>query len=112
MFNQDFVVFHGTNQFIHMHNEFVTCAFFSTTTSLTVAQRYAGAKGIVYVCKIPSGFPFINFSDTLEQILLPIGTRLIVSSQWIYKDTTFVYCTVEQFNAKQFKVINEVVSKP
>jgi hypothetical protein len=73
--NESYIVYHGTLQEIHNTQTFVTTAFLSTTRSFSTACLYGPD---IYVIIIPSKFPVINFNDTLQQLLLPIGTHIKV----------------------------------
>ena len=75
LYDQSYVVFHGTTQEIHQTLTFVTTSFLSTTRSFSIARSYGT---IMYVITVPPKFPFINFQDILQQILLPIGTYIKV----------------------------------
>lgn len=99
LYDKPILVFHGTTQAIHRSNRFVTCSFMSTTTKASVAMTYAGnGGGTIYVIEVASKFPFLNFRDSLEQILLPVGTSIIIDKSVFIKGIRFVMCHVETSN--------------
>lgn len=94
-YSHSFIAYHGTTQEIHRSKTFSTAAFLSTTRSVETAFKYAGYYGgVIYIMKIPAGFPFINFNDQLQQILLPIGTTIKVNKVFSVDHTRYVYCDV------------------
>ncbi len=95
LYAKPFVLYHGTTQAIHKSNRMVTSSFLSGTTSVKVAMRYAGSDGIVYVIEVPPKFPFLNFNDRLEQILLPVGTSIDVEKSMMFNKRRFVICKIE-----------------
>lgn len=90
------VLYHGTSQPIHTTRTFVTSAFFSTTTNIDVAGNYAQNRdGIIYIISLPPRFPFINLRDEdLWQILLPIGTTIMIDKTISIESMRYVFCHV------------------
>ena len=87
LYDESYIVYHGTTQKIHSTHTFVTTSFFSTTRSIDTAIDYGND---IYVVTVPKRFPVLNFYDILQQILLPIGTVIKI-------DKTISF----PFNAKQ-----------
>lgn len=97
MYDKELVVFHGTTHAIHRSNKFVTTSFFSTTTRYSIARMYAGdIGGVVYIMSIPPRFPWMNLNDTLSQILLPVGTSIVIDKTITVKTDRFIFCHVEE----------------
>lgn len=95
LYSKPLVLYHGTTQAIHKSNRMVTSSFLSGTTSFKVAMRYAGSDGIVYVIEVPPKFPFLNFNDKLQQILLPPGTSIVVDKSIKFNNRTYIICKIE-----------------
>jgi hypothetical protein len=108
MYDKDVYVYHGTSQQIHEHNLFVCYTFVSTTRLLNTALSYAGKTGVIYVLRIPKRFPFINFVDNFHQIILPIGTHVMVD-RVVTRRITYVFCRVQPYQRKIGELILDVL---
>jgi hypothetical protein len=106
------IVYHGSTQRIHVNDEFICNTFMSTTRDMSTALDYANYKGFVYVLHIPPEFPFINFQDSLKQILLPIGTHVRVTSKVTYLSVTYVFCEVFQYDINFMNTVMDMLSNP
>ena len=91
LFNESYIVYHGSTQEIHVTNTFATTSFLSTTRVIDVANDYGKT---IYVITIPKRFPVINFQDNLYQILLPIGTVIKVDRKVNLDVFQLIYCHV------------------
>jgi hypothetical protein len=112
-YNKPVVVYHGASQPIHVQSTFVTCAFLSTTQSPNVARAYAGSKtGVVYVLQLPEQFPFINFQDKYQQVLLPIGTTVRVVNVDRFGSYTYFTCTVDVYDRNITSLFIDILQKP
>lgn len=112
-YNKSVVVYHGASQPIHVQSTFVTCAFLSTTQSPNVARAYAGSKtGVVYVLQLPEQFPFINFQDNYQQVLLPIGTTVKVVNVDRFDSYTYFTCTVDVYDRDVTSLFIDILQKP
>lgn len=96
LYDKPAVIYHGTTQAIHKNGRFVTCSFMSTTMNSSQAMKYAGdGAGTVYIIEVPPKFPFLNLNDELAQILLPVGTSIIIDKAIFIKGIRFVTCHIE-----------------
>lgn len=97
LYNRFLYVYHGSDQRIHRHDLFVCCTFLSTTRSYSVASSYTGTLQVIYVIRIPESFPFLNVEDHLSQLLLPMGTHILVEYEIQTLETTFIFCRVQPY---------------
>ena len=88
-------VYHGSALQIHNSDKKISCmTFLSTTLSKNVALFYAGKKGYVYEITIPPSYPFMNFFDTLLQILLPARTEMNIHDEKMIGSATIYKCSI------------------
>lgn len=118
MYENSLIVYHGTTQLIHVDKLFVCNSFMSTTRDIETAIEYAGEHGVIYVIRIPKKFPFINLSDDLQQILLPMSTHIKIVKTVDYtnkpynSNKTYVVCNVLPFQPDYGKMIIDLFRNP
>ena len=109
LYSEYVYVFHGTSQLIHTHDLFVCYTFVSTTRSLNTSFKYAGDHGVIYIIRIPPKFPFLNLQDQLDQIILPMGTHILVEEVLIHSQKTYVFCNVLPYQSEVGNMILDVL---
>ncbi len=108
----DIYVFHGTDTMMHAENdkELYLSSFLSCTLNIYVSIDYAihnldrksyldgdlrERHGIIYIFKIDKNIKYINFNDSLYQILMLPGTKIHINSILNISNIKYIICTAE-----------------
>ena len=106
-------VFHGTQNLMHAKGQtemnlisFLSCSFNIyisidyAINNFAVQKKYK--KGIIYVFEIDKDVNYINFNDSLFQILLLPGTKIIIRTEFNVGSLKYILCHVSNNNNMQF----------
>jgi hypothetical protein len=110
----DIFVFHGTRNIIHSQNdtEINLLSFLSCSFNIYIAFDYAlglsgslNNSGVVYIFKIDKTIEYINFNDSLYQIILPPGAKILINKEISISNIKYVFCEVKNTNkGKQYYI--------
>lgn len=113
-----FYVFHGTPRPMHKQNttEAYLLSFLSCTFNIYIAVDYATNNldrrkpydpsqiGIVYIFKVGKNIKYINFNDTLYQLLLLPGTKFTIKDKIQINRIVYFVCELEQNEDKTYLI--------
>jgi hypothetical protein len=97
-YSKSLFLFHGTSN--KLNSDLLT-SFLSTSFNVDIAIRYSNnnSNPHMYVFRINSNnIKYINFADTLHQVLLLPGTKIIEKCILKYHNYTFIVCDLEMAN--------------
>ena len=111
---EDIYVFHGTQNLMHAKSEqeinlisFLSCSFNIYTSIDYALNNLIGStkkykKGIVYIFKINHHQNYVNFGDTLYQIILLPGTKIKIQYEINIGHIKYVLCHIDDTNVLNF----------
>jgi hypothetical protein len=99
--NDTIYIYHGTNNLIHKQSdkEINLTTFLSCSFNIYIALNYSTNNnikncGIVYVLKINDKIDYINFNDTLFQIILLPGLKILIEKEVNIGNIKYIFCNV------------------
>jgi hypothetical protein len=113
-YKEDIYVFHGTQNLMHAKDEqeinlisFLSCSFniyisidYALNNLIGSTKKYK--KGIVYIFKVNHRQNYVNFGDTLYQIILLPGTKIKIQYEINIGNIKYVLCHIDDTDVLNF----------